>query len=87
MTANIEYRKAAPCLSLLNSQLAQQNESIFLWVYRGHHAKKLRSPPGLMRVVKRNNDVKLLKLDFSLQDNKTLIYRADVQAAEVSSGQ
>ncbi|MEO6981335.1 MAG: hypothetical protein ABI113_23270, partial [Mucilaginibacter sp.] len=26
------------------------------------------------------------KIDFSLQDNKTLIYRADVQAAEISSG-
>ncbi|WP_295800057.1 cell surface protein SprA [Mucilaginibacter sp.] len=84
MTANIEYRKSrALSLSLLNSQLAQQNESIFVFGW-GYHAKNFRFPFGLMSG-KTDNDVNF-KIDFSLQDNKTLIYRADVQAAEVSSG-
>ncbi|ASU36035.1 T9SS outer membrane translocon Sov/SprA [Mucilaginibacter xinganensis] len=84
MTANFEYRKSRSLsLSLLNSQLAQQNQSalVFGW---GYHAKNFRFPFGLMGG-KQDNDVNF-KIDFSLQDNKTLIYRADVQAAEISSG-
>jgi len=34
---------------------------------------------------KTNNDINF-KLDVAVRDNKTLIYRADVPAAEVSSG-
>jgi cell surface protein SprA len=84
MTANIEYRKSRSLsLSLLNSQLAQQNENIFVFGW-GYHAKNFRFPFGLLSG-KQDNDVNF-KIDFSLQDNKTLIYRADVQAAEVSSG-
>jgi len=84
MTANFEYRKSRSLsLSLLNSQLAQQNESILVFGW-GYHAKNFRFPFGLMRG-KQDNDVNF-KVDFSLQDNKTLIYRADVQSAEISSG-
>jgi cell surface protein SprA len=84
MTANFEYRKSRSLsLSLLNSQLAQQNESILVFGW-GYHAKNFRFPFGLMSG-KQDNDVNF-KVDFSLQDNKILIYRADVQAAEVSSG-
>jgi cell surface protein SprA len=35
--------------------------------------------------VKPNNDINF-KLDVAIRDNKTLIYRADIEAAEVSSG-
>ena len=84
MTANLEYRKSRSLsLSLLNSQLAQQNENILVFGW-GYHAKNFRFPFGLLSG-KQDNDVNF-KIDFSLQDNKTLIYRADVQAAEVSSG-
>lgn len=84
MTGNFEYRQSRSLsLSLLNSQLAQQNERdlVFGW---GYHAKNFRFPFGLFSG-KHDNDV-TFKVDFSLQDLKTLIYRADVQAAEVSSG-
>jgi len=84
MTANFEYRQSrALSLSLLNSQLAQQNERVLVFGW-GYHSKNFRFPFGIMSG-KQDNDV-TFKVDFSLQDNKTLIYRADVQAAEVSSG-
>lgn len=84
MTGNFEYRQSRSLsLSLLNSQLAQQNENILVFGW-GYHTKNFRFPFGLMRR-KQDNDVNF-KIDFSLRDTKTLIYRADVQAAEVSSG-
>ncbi|GAA4330856.1 cell surface protein SprA [Mucilaginibacter gynuensis] len=85
MTANFEYRKSRTLsLSLLNSQLAQQNENIVVLGF-GYRTNKFRFPFGLFSGVKTNNDMNF-KLDVALRDNKTLIYRADVQAAEVSSG-
>jgi cell surface protein SprA len=85
MTANIEYRKSRTLsLSLANSQLAQQDESntVFGFGYKTNH---FRFPFGLFSNLKMNNDMNF-KLDFSINDTKTLIYRADVQSAEVSSG-
>ncbi|RKR85585.1 cell surface protein SprA [Mucilaginibacter gracilis] len=85
MTANIEYRQSRTLsLSLANSQLAQQNESntVFGFGYRTNH---FRFPFGLFSNLILNNDMNF-KLDFSINDTKTLIYRADVQSAEVSSG-
>ncbi|WP_428328664.1 cell surface protein SprA [Mucilaginibacter sp.] len=85
MTANFEYRSSRSLsLSLLNSQLAQQNQNILVFGW-GYHTKNFRFPFGWFSGTKQNNDV-TFKFDMSLQDNKTLIYRADVQAAEVSSG-
>jgi cell surface protein SprA len=84
MTANVEYRKSRSLsLSLLNSQLAQQTENIFVFGW-GYRTKNFKFPFGLF-AASQNNDVNF-KVDFALRDNKTLIYRADVQAAEVSSG-
>jgi len=46
MTANLEYRKSRSLsLSLLNSQLAQQNESVLVFGW-GYHAKNFRFPFG-----------------------------------------
>jgi cell surface protein SprA len=86
MTANFEYRKTRSLsLSLLNSQLAQQNEDIAVFGF-GYRPKNFRMPFGLFGTSgKQNNDV-TFKLDVALRDNKTLIYRADVDAAEISSG-
>ena len=84
MTANVEYRKSRSLsLSLLNSQLAQQTENIFVFGW-GYRTKNFKFPFGLL-AASQNNDVNF-KVDFALRDNKTLIYRADVQAAEISSG-
>lgn len=85
VTANVEYRQSrALSLSLLNSQLAQQNENdlVFGLGYRTNH---FRFPFGMFSNVKLNNDINF-KLDVSLRSNKTLIYRADIESAEISSG-
>jgi cell surface protein SprA len=86
MTANFEYRKTRSLsLSLLNSQLAQQDENILVFGF-GYRPKNFRMPFGLFGTgAKTNNDVNF-KLDVSVRDNKTLIYRADIVSAEISSG-
>jgi cell surface protein SprA len=85
VTANIEYRQSrALSLSLSNSQLAQQNENDIVFGF-GYKTKNFRFPFGLFNGATLNNDL-TFKVDFSLRDNKTLIYQADVPGAEVSSG-
>ncbi|WP_235985886.1 T9SS outer membrane translocon Sov/SprA [Mucilaginibacter segetis] len=86
MTANFEYRKTRSLsLSLLNSQLAQQDENILVFGF-GYRPKNFRMPFGLFGTgARQNNDVNF-KLDLALRDNKTLIYRADIESAEISSG-
>lgn len=85
VTTNFEYRKSRTLsMSLLNSQLAQQNENIVVLGF-GYRTKNFRFPFGWFSDVKLNNDMNF-KLDVAIRDNKTLIYRADVVSAEVSSG-
>jgi cell surface protein SprA len=85
MTANFEYRQSRTLsLSLANSQLAEQDESNTVFGF-GYHTTHFRFPFGLFSNVLLNNDMNF-KLDFSINDTKTLIYRADVVSAEVSSG-
>lgn len=85
MTGTLEYRQSRSLsLSLLNSQLAQQNMNVFV-IGWGYHTKTFRFPFGWFAETQNRNDVNF-KIDFSLQDNKTLIYQADVKAAQVSSG-
>lgn len=84
MTANLEYRQSRSLsLSVLNSQLAQQDENVIIFGW-GYHSKDFHFPFGWFPSTKKN-DVNF-KIDFSLRDNKTLIYQADVAAAQVSSG-
>jgi cell surface protein SprA len=81
----LEYRQSrALSLSLSNSQLAQQNENDIVFGF-GYKTKNFRFPFGLFNGKKLNNDL-TFKVDFSVRDNKTLIYQADVAGAEVSSG-
>jgi cell surface protein SprA len=85
VTANIEYRQSrALSLSLSNSQLAQQNENDIVFGF-GYKTKNFRFPFGLFNGATLNNDL-TFKVDFSLRDNKTLIYQADIPGAEISSG-
>jgi cell surface protein SprA len=85
VTANLEYRQSrALSLSLSNSQLSQQDENIIVFGF-GYKTKNFRFPLGLFNGAKLNNDL-TFKVDFSLRDNKTLIYQADVTGAQISSG-
>jgi cell surface protein SprA len=85
VTATFEYRQSRVLsLSLLNSQLTQQNESVVMFGF-GYKTKDFRFPFGLFNNTILKNDLNF-KLDFALRNNKTLIYQADVQAAQVSSG-
>ena len=85
LTTNLEYRQSrALSLSLTNSQLSQQNENDIVFGF-GYKTKNFRFPFGLFDDKKLNNDL-TFKVDFSLRDNKTLIYQADVPGAQVSSG-
>lgn len=85
VTTNLEYRKARTMsLSLLNSQLAQQDENILVFGM-GYRTRNFRFPFGWFNNTILKNDLNF-KLDIAVRDNKTLIYRADVTQAEISSG-
>ncbi len=85
VTANFEYRQSRILsLSMANSQLTQQNEKVIVFGM-GYKTRNFRFPFGLFRNTILKNDLNF-KLDFALRDNKTLIYRADIEAAQVSAG-
>ncbi|HEY0174815.1 MAG TPA: cell surface protein SprA [Pedobacter sp.] len=85
LTANFEVNKTRLLgLSLANSQLAQLSENNLVFGI-GYRTAKFRFPFGLFKQLKMDNNMDF-KLDFAVRDNKTVIYRADVLEAEVSSG-
>jgi len=85
MTANFELGRTRMLgLSLANSQLAQLSESNMVFGL-GYRTTKFRFPFGLFKGLKTDNNMDF-KLDVTVRDNKTVIYRADVTEAEVSSG-
>ena len=85
MTMNVEYRKSrALSFSLSNGQLAQQKENNAVFGM-GYRTTQFRFPFGLFKSLKLDNDMNF-KLDFALSDRKLIIYRADLDDAEVSSG-
>ncbi|TDQ10072.1 T9SS outer membrane translocon Sov/SprA [Pedobacter metabolipauper] len=85
MTANFELgRSRLLGLSLSNSQLAQLTENNMVFGL-GYRTNKFRFPFGLFKQVKMDNNMDF-KLDVAIRDNKTVIYRADITEAEVSSG-
>ena len=85
LTANFEIgRTRLLGLSLANSQLAQLSENNMV-VGFGYRTTKFRFPFGLFKQMKMDNNMDF-KLDISIRDNKTVIYRADISTAEISSG-
>ncbi|RZK52088.1 MAG: cell surface protein SprA, partial [Pedobacter sp.] len=85
LTANFEVNKTRiMALSLANSQLAQLSENNLVFGL-GYRTTKFRFPFGWFSQLKMDNNMDF-KLDVSVRDNKTVIYRADVVEAEVSSG-
>nr|WP_200815640.1 cell surface protein SprA [Pedobacter africanus] len=85
MTLNFELgRTRLLGLSMANSQLAQLSENNMVFGL-GYRTTKFRFPFGLFKGLKTDNNMDF-KLDIAVRDNKTVIYRADVIEAEVSSG-
>lgn len=85
LTANFEMGKTRLLgLSLANSQLAQLSENNMVFGI-GYRTTKFRFPFGLFKQLKMDNNMDF-KLDVAVRDNKTVIYRADILEAEVSSG-
>ena len=85
VTANFSYAQSRSLsLSLLNSQLAQQNEDDIIFGF-GYKAKNFRFPFGLWEDVILKNDL-TFNLTFAVRNTKTLIYQPDLVAAQVSSG-
>ncbi len=85
MTLNFEINKTRLLgLSLANSQLAHLSENNLVFGL-GYRTTKFRFPFGLFKQMKMDNNMDF-KLDISVRDNKTVIYRADITEAEVSSG-
>ncbi|WP_158798419.1 cell surface protein SprA [Pedobacter sp. L105] len=85
VTLNMELDKTRLLgLSLANSQLAQLTENNLIFGI-GYRTAKFRFPFGLFKQVKMDNNMDF-KLDVAVRDNETVIYRADVAEAEISSG-
>jgi cell surface protein SprA len=85
LTANFEIGKSRLLgLSLGNSQLAQLSENNMVFGL-GYRTNKFRFPFGLFKQLRMDNNMDF-KLDVAIRDNKTVIYRADISEAEVSSG-
>lgn len=85
MTGNIEYRKSRSLsLGLSNSQLASQKDQAIVLGF-GYRTADFRFPFGLFKSVNLKNDLNF-KLDVAIRDNKTVIYRADVNDPEISAG-
>ncbi|MES2416603.1 MAG: cell surface protein SprA [Bacteroidota bacterium] len=85
LSANFEINKTRLlALSLANSQLAQLSENNLVFGL-GYRTTKFRFPFGWFSGLRLDNNMDF-KLDVSVRDNKTVIYRADVAEAEVSSG-
>ncbi|MBC6111010.1 cell surface protein SprA [Pedobacter fastidiosus] len=85
LTASFELNRSRLLgLSLANSQLAQLSENNMV-LGLGYRTTKFRFPFGWFKSLKMDNNMDF-KLDVAIRDNKTVIYRADVTEAEVSSG-
>ena len=85
LTANAEYRTARTLnLSLQNSQLAMLNDQSLVFG-AGYRATSFQMPFGWFSGFRMDNDLNF-RLDISLNDLKTLVYRSDINESEVSAG-
>ena len=85
LTATFELNRSRLLgISLANSQLAQLSENNMV-LGLGYRTNKFRFPFGWFKSLKMDNNMDF-KLDVAIRDNKTVIYRADVTDAEISSG-
>ena len=85
LTANAEYRSARTLnLSMQNSQLAMLSDHSFVFG-AGYRATGFQMPFGWFSGFRMDNDLNF-RLDISVNDLKTLVYRSDINESEVSAG-
>jgi cell surface protein SprA len=85
VSLNVEYRKSRSLsFALANSQLASQKDQAFVFGF-GYRTANFRFPFGMFKSLNLKNDMNF-KLDVAFRDNKTVIYRADIEDPEVSAG-
>lgn len=85
LTLNAEYRRSRTLnLSLQNSQLSLLTDEAMV-LGMGYRAANFRMPFGWFDHVQLTNDLNF-RLDVSLNDLKTMVYRAELNEAEVSAG-
>ncbi|MBY0245923.1 MAG: cell surface protein SprA [Sphingobacteriaceae bacterium] len=85
ISTNFEYNKTRLLgLSLSNQQLAQTTENNIVFGI-GYTTNKFRFPFGWFSTLKLENNLSC-KLDISVRDAKSVIFRAETEKAEVSSG-
>jgi len=85
LSMNIEIGKARMLgLSLANSQLAQLSENNLV-LGMGYRTTRFRFPFGLFSGMRMDNNVDF-KLESAIRNNQAVIYRADVDEADISSG-
>lgn len=85
LNAGVEInRTRLMALSLANSQLAQLSENNLVFKI-GYRTAKFRFPFGWFSGLRLDNNMDF-NVDVSVRDHKTVIYRADIAEAEVSSG-
>ncbi|WP_437920990.1 cell surface protein SprA [Sphingobacterium sp. LRF_L2] len=70
--------------SLANSQMSMLTENSFVFGV-GYRKNNVRLPFGLFSDRKWNSDINF-KLDVAVNDRKTIVYRSDLNSAEVSAG-
>lgn len=85
LTTNAEYRRARTLhLSLQNSQLSMLSDRAFV-MGLGYRSAGFRFPFGWFEWANLSNDLNF-RLEMAINDLKTVVYREDVDAAEVSAG-
>lgn len=85
LSANFELNRTRLLgLSLANMQMAQLTENNIVFGL-GYMTNNFRFPFGLFKQLKLNNNLNF-KVDVSVRDNKTVIFRPDIAEADVSAG-
>lgn len=85
LTSNAEYRRSRNLnLSLQNSQLSMLSDRAFV-LGLGYRSAGFRFPFGWFEWANLSNDLNF-RLEMALNDLKTVVYREDVESAEVSAG-
>lgn len=85
MSGTSEYRRTRNMnFSLANGQMSMMSENSFV-LGVGYRKMGVRMPFGWFSDRKWNNDINF-KLDVAINDRKTIVYRSDLDMAEVSAG-
>lgn len=85
ISANSEYRTSRNLnFSLQNSQMAMMTEDAFVFGM-GYRKNNVKLPFGWLENRRWTNDMNF-KMDIAINDRKTIVYRSDLNLAEISGG-